>query len=98
LTNNDLGPDAIQSLLPLMPTLVSLNLNSCKIGNKGVFELSNSLSKGEKGKNQQKNSLEVLDLSNNGITLAGFIQLINRFRTSPNLHTLNVSQNRFDNE
>jgi hypothetical protein len=43
LTNNDLGPEAIQSILPLMPTLVSLNLNSCKIGNKGVFDLSHAL-------------------------------------------------------
>jgi len=56
-----------------MPTLVSLNLNSCKIGNKGAFELSNALTKADKGKVQHRNILEVLDLSNNGISIAGFV-------------------------
>jgi len=73
LTNNDLGSEAITSILPLMPTLVSLNLNSCKIGNKGAFELSNALTKADKGKVQHRNILEVLDLSNNGISIAGFV-------------------------
>jgi Ran GTPase-activating protein (RanGAP) involved in mRNA processing and transport len=73
LTNNDLGPEAIQSILPLMPTLVSLNLNSCKIGNKGVFDLSHALTQGEKGKEQHKNILEALEIANNGISIAGLV-------------------------
>lgn len=98
MTNNDLGPDTIQSILPLMPTLISLNLSNCKIGNKGAIDLANILTQGEKGKETHKYSLEVLELANNGITLPGFIQLINRFRTSTTLISLNLASNRLEND
>lgn len=79
-----------------MPNLTSLCLNSCKIGNKGALDLANNLMKqGCKGL-EHKFGLEVLELANNGIQLNGFLQLLDRFKTSNNLKHFDFSHNRFE--
>ena len=75
-----MGHYTIQALLPLLPSIISLNLSNCNIGNKGAVDLANNIPSPETIEEGQ--GLRVLDISNNEIEISGFLQLLNRFKTS----------------
>lgn len=77
----------------VVPSLVSLNLSSTKLGLKGCIELARHFNIFSEENGVQYSALKYLDLSNNHIGTEGFTKLVAKLRYSTQLLNLNVSQN-----
>jgi hypothetical protein len=91
LAYNDLGSESAIHLQHVIPTLVSLNLCSTKLGLKGCLELARHFNFYSEEHGIQHTALKYLDLSNNNIGAEGFNRLIQKLRYSTQLLQLNVS-------
>ena len=82
LAFNDLGNEAAYHLQYVIPTLVSLNLSTTKLGLKGCLELARHFNIFSEENGVQYSALKYLDLSNNHIGTEGFTKLISKLRYS----------------
>ena len=69
LSYNDLGPDTIRMLGPILGSVIELNLASTKLNNQSMYDLANLFT-------VQEMELKHLDLHSNAITSEGFFTLL----------------------
>jgi hypothetical protein len=86
LSYNDLGPDSIKILEPIMSKLETLNLSNTKLNNDSMEDFSNMF------KNQEMR-LGELDIHSNNITTEGFYKLMVCLKTNNKVRKLNISKN-----
>ena len=91
LSYNDLGPNSIQILEPVLETLTELSLANTKLTNESIDHLTKCF----KTKNL---CLEALDLHGNSFNSVGFFKLIHCLNTNNKVRSLNVSHNNIAND
>lgn len=91
LSNNDIGSTVFSVLKnENMQNLVELRLESTNVTNKSLIDLGLSFK-------DHKQSMQILDLSNNKITSEGFSKLLSALRTNTSLKKLSFAGNDFQN-
>jgi hypothetical protein len=91
LSYNDLGPESIKILGPIMSTIEVLNLSHTKLNNESMEDFS------EMFKNQEMR-LKELFIHSNQITTEGFYKLMVCLKTNNKVRKLNISKNNIAND
>lgn len=91
LSYNQLGPDSIRILAPILPTVLSLNLSNTKLTNESISDFVALYS-------HQKMALRELDLHSNSITAEGFHELLKCLETNNKVSKLWLAKNSLNND
>lgn len=91
LSYNDLGPEAVAMLSPLMASIVELNLAGTKLNNQSMNDIQDIFRTTEM-------RLQKLDLHNNSIGAEGFSKLMFSLKTNNSVKYLDMSKNPVSND
>lgn len=88
---NDLGPDSIRILGPVLGSVVELNLAGTKLNNQSMADFAELYVK-------QEMMLQLLDLHSNQITTEGFVHLAGFLKSNNKVRQLNLSRNKIGDD
>jgi len=86
LSYNDLGPETISILTPILSSIITLNLNGTKLNNESMQDLARCFK-------IQEMKLQELQLQANLISTEGLYALLVCLKTNNKVKTLNISKN-----